>query len=84
MEEVCERDNLRQAMKRVKANRGARESIAWRWENFRSTSSSTGQPFGTTARWTDKSQPVLRGNSEADAVRKLGIPTCWIGGFSRR
>ncbi len=84
MEEVCERDNLRQAMKRVKANRGSAgvdgmevgelpKYLEQHWPAIRE------QLLGGTY----KPQPVLRVEipKPDGGVRKLGIPTVldrWI------
>ena len=78
MEEVCERENVRQALKRVQANRGSAgvdgmqvgelpKYLEQHWPAIR----------GQLLRGTYKPQPVLRVEipKPDGGVRKLGIPT---------
>ena len=78
MEEVCERDNLRQAMKRVKANRGSAGVDRMTVEDL---------PHYLGKHWTSIREQLLSGNYKPQpvlrveipkpdgGVRKLGIPT---------
>ena len=84
MEEVCERDNLRQALKRVKANRGSAGVDRMTVEEL---------PNYLSEHWTTIREQMLSGNYKPQPVlrveipkpdggaRKLGIPTVldrWI------
>ena len=78
MEEICERENLKRALKRVKANKGAPGIDGMKVEEL---------PGYLKRRWPeikeqllsgeDKPKPVKRGEIEKPegGVRKLGIPT---------
>jgi len=78
MEEVCERENCQQALRRVKANRGSPGSDGMRVEEL---------PGYLKQHWPALREQVLRGTYQPQPVRrveikkpdggmrKLGIPT---------
>jgi RNA-directed DNA polymerase len=88
MEEVCERESLKQALQRVQANRGSpgvdgrtvgelRDYLKQHWPALREQ----------LLNGTYEPQPVRRVEipKPDGGVRKLGIPTvCWTDSSSRR
>ena len=79
MEEVCERENCKQALKRVKANKGSPGVDSMTVQHYRISASSSGEPIREQLlSGTYKPQPVRRkeiAKPEGSGVRKLGIPT---------
>src|SRR6202050_4078613 len=87
MEEVCERENLKEALRRVKANKGSpgvdgitvggiTDYLKQHWPAIRE------QLLNGT--YEPKPGRRVEIDKPDGGVRKLGIPTVWIGGSSRR
>jgi len=85
MEEVCELENCKQALQRVKANKGVggRRMTVTTPEYLKQHAGNR----GAATNGTYQPQPVRRveiPKPDGAGVGKLGIPVCWIALSSRR
>jgi RNA-directed DNA polymerase len=80
MEEVCERENCKQALRRVKANKGSPGIDGMKVGVAGLPEAALASHSGTVVEWDLQPQPVRRVEipKPDGGVRKLGIPRCWI------
>src|SRR6266436_5706105 len=88
MEEVCELENCKQALQRVKANKGSPGVDGMTVDELPEYLKQQELEIGEQLRnGTYQPQPVRRveiPKPDGQGVRKLGIPVCWTSSSSRR